>query len=407
MIAPAGADSEYERSTIFSLGTGSSASRAFAVSAVRAGATFVPTTSGALTPAGSPPATAKTPPASPITAASRRATAAILARGTGRCERTRWMIVTGSRSTRVTSVGAASRATGGRLGPARQRRGVGAERDRGRGGVAAHRRLPREEDVDDLHGLRRSVRRDRRKRRSRLMCPAETRREPILAFERQPSREELEEDAAERVEIRGRPGLASGGLLRRPVLGRPGEHARHRRGRRPAGEPRETEVGDHDTAGSALDEHVGRGEVAMDDSTRVRVGERGGDRRAEPSRLVPAERATADDRVEAVALDELEDEHRLPAVLEDVVEPDDVRVLEPGECRSLALEARAELLVVGDPGVQHLERDIALRGARRGRARRCPCHRDRAGRAGDSGSRRCARRSPRDLARPRRMALGR
>ena len=64
-------------------------------------------------------------------------------------------------------------------------------------------------------------------------------------------------------------------------------------------------------------------------------------------------------RVQAVALDELEDEHRLPAVLEDVVEPDDVRVLEPGECRGLALEARAELLVVGDPGMQHLERDLA------------------------------------------------
>ena len=98
----------------------------------------------------------------------------------------------------------------------------------------------------------------------------------------------------------------------------------------------------------------------MDDSARVRVGERGGDRRAEPSRLVPAERAAAGHRVEAVALDELENEDGLPAVLEDVVEPDDVRVLEPGECRRLALEARAELLVVRDPGMQHLERDIAL-----------------------------------------------
>ena len=92
---------------------------------------------------------------------------------------------------------------------------------------------------------------------------------------------------------------------------------------------------------------------------RVRVRERSGDGGAESPRLLPAERATADDRVQAVALDELEDEHRLPAVLEDVVEPDDVRVLEPGECRGLALEARAELLVVRDPGVQHLERDIA------------------------------------------------
>ena len=97
----------------------------------------------------------------------------------------------------MTSVGAASRATGAGSRPAGQRRGVGAERDRGRGGVASHRRLPREEDVDDLYGLRRSVRRDRREGRGGLVCPAETRREPILALERQPPREQLEEDAAE------------------------------------------------------------------------------------------------------------------------------------------------------------------------------------------------------------------
>ncbi len=97
----------------------------------------------------------------------------------------------------------------------------------------------------------------------------------------------------------------------------------------------------------------------MDDPSRVRVRERGRDGRAESPRLLPAERATADDCVQAVSLDELEDEHRLPAILEDVVEPDDVRVLEPGKCRGLALEARAELLVVGDPGMQHLERHLA------------------------------------------------
>ena len=97
----------------------------------------------------------------------------------------------------------------------------------------------------------------------------------------------------------------------------------------------------------------------MDDAACVRVRERGSDGGAESPRLVPAERATADERVQAVALDELEDEHGLSTVLEDVVEPDDVRVLEPGERRGLALEARAEILVVGDPGVQHLERDLA------------------------------------------------
>ena len=96
----------------------------------------------------------------------------------------------------------------------------------------------------------------------------------------------------------------------------------------------------------------------MDDTARVSVGERGGDRRAVPPRLVPVERPTADDGVQRVALDELHHEHRLAVVLEHVVEPDDVRVLEARERRRLALEALAQLGVVGDPRVQDLERDV-------------------------------------------------
>ena len=61
----------------------------------------------------------------------------------------------------------------------------------------------------------------------------------------------------------------------------------------------------------------------------------------------------------ADAVDELQDEHRLAVVLEDVVETDDVRVLEPCERRRLALEALAQLGVVGDPRVEHLQRDVA------------------------------------------------
>ena len=105
--------------------------------------------------------------------------------------------------------------------------------------------------------------------------------------------EQPEEDAAERVEVGRRAGRAAGGLLGRPVLGRPGEHAGDRGAPRRAGEPCEPEVGDDDAARPPLDEHVRRGEVAVDDTARVRVGERGGDRRAVPPRLVPVERPPA------------------------------------------------------------------------------------------------------------------
>ena len=96
----------------------------------------------------------------------------------------------------------------------------------------------------------------------------------------------------------------------------------------------------------------------MDDTTGMRVGERGRDRRAVPARLVPVERAAANHGVEADAVDELHDEHRLTAFLEHVVEADDVRVLQPCERRRLALEPLPQLGIVRDPGVEDLERHV-------------------------------------------------
>ena len=92
---------------------------------------------------------------------------------------------------------------------------------------------------------------------------------------------------------------------------------------------------------------------------RVRVRERRGDRGAVPPCLVPVERSPCDQRVERDALDELHDEHRLAVVLEHVVETNDVRVLEPCQSGRLALEPLAQLGIVGDPRVEHLERDVA------------------------------------------------
>ena len=97
----------------------------------------------------------------------------------------------------------------------------------------------------------------------------------------------------------------------------------------------------------------------MDDAAGMRMGERGGDGRTESARLVPGERPAGNDRVQALSLDELEHEDGLPAVLEDVVEPHDIRVLEPGEGRRLAFEARAELRVVRDPRMEDLEGHLA------------------------------------------------
>ena len=192
------------------------------------------------------------------------------------------------------------------------------------------------------------------------MRPAEPGREAILALEGHAAREQPEHDAAERVEIGRRAGHHACGLLGRPVLGCPGEHAGYRRG---PGRPRqsgETEIRDDDASGPALDEHVGRCQVAVDDTAAVRVRERRCDRPTVRPGLVPAERAPRDQRVERDAFDELQDEHGLSLVLEHVVEADDVRMLKPCQRRRLALEPLAQLRVVCDPGVEDLERDVAL-----------------------------------------------
>ena len=98
----------------------------------------------------------------------------------------------------------------------------------------------------------------------------------------------------------------------------------------------------------------------MDDAARVGVGERGGDRREQDAHLVPGERASGDERREAVALDQLHHEDGRAVVVDHVVEADDVRVLEPRERGRLALEAHAQLGLVGDPGVEDLHGDVAV-----------------------------------------------
>ena len=92
---------------------------------------------------------------------------------------------------------------------------------------------------------------------------------------------------------------------------------------------------------------------------RVRVSERVCDRPGELADAIPGEHATADDLGEARSLDQLHDEERRLAVLAVVVEADDVLVLERSENACLAREPTPQLRVLGDPGVKHLDRDIA------------------------------------------------
>ena len=99
-------------------------------------------------------------------------------------------------------------------------------------------------------------------------------------------------------------------------------------------------------------------EVAVDDPARMRVGERGRDRQRDLGSLGPAEDAVSRDVAEVRSLDELHHEKRGLAVLAVVVEPDDVLVLEGREDACLARESTAKLEILGNPGVEQLDRDV-------------------------------------------------
>ena len=90
---------------------------------------------------------------------------------------------------------------------------------------------------------------------------------------------------------------------------------------------------------SLLDQDVRRGQIAMHDTLRVRVGERLRDRRRIPRSLADIERQARERRVgQIAAVDVLHHEKRLLPVVHVVVHPDDVFVREPGESFRLPLE---------------------------------------------------------------------
>ena len=121
---------------------------------------------------------------------------------------------------------------------------------------------------------------------------------------------------------------------------------------------RETEVGDaHD---AVLVEQQVRGlDVAVQHVARVRVLERRRDVAADARRLRDREqRALVEHRPQAAALEQLE-HHERHVVVAPVVDGDDVGVVQRRRELRLGPEAAQERGVVGERGVQHLDRDPA------------------------------------------------
>ena len=125
--------------------------------------------------------------------------------------------------------------------------------------------------------------------------------------------------------------------------------------RRARGEP---EVGDADDA-VLVEEQVRGLDVAVQDPARVRVLERGRDVAADARGLRHREvRVLVEDRAEAAAFEQLE-HHERDVVLAPVVDGDDVRMVQRRRDLGFGAEAAQERGVLGERGVQDLDRDAA------------------------------------------------
>ena len=182
----------------------------------------------------------------------------------------------------------------------------------------------------------------------------------VVAWERHVAGQELEQDAAERIDVALGPDALAARLLGRDVVRRSHHCARLGDAALDVERPRDPEVG-HLRAAVAVQEDVLRLHVAVDDAALVREREPARDRQPEVDDLVDRERAALRDHLlQVVAVDVLEDDELSVTFLAAVDDRDDVRVRHLSDCPGLAEEALHVLGVLAVARVQDLERDLAL-----------------------------------------------
>ncbi len=180
-----------------------------------------------------------------------------------------------------------------------------------------------------------------------------------IAFERSAAGEQLEQDDAQAVDVRGRGRHLAARLLGAEVVDR--SERRAGQGDRGLGDgPGDPEVGHLDLA-LARHEHVARLDVAMDEPVGMCGGNRAGDLGGQAGRLAGRQGAgSPDDRGEVLAIDELHHDERAGRIGAVVVDAHDPAIVERGRRLRLCAEPGEEVGVLAVLGTQHLDRDIAL-----------------------------------------------
>ena len=188
-------------------------------------------------------------------------------------------------------------------------------------------------------------------------------RDEVVARERHVAGEQLIDDDPERVDVRGLGDLPSLRLLGRDVVA--GSEHRARGGLallrlERAGDP---EVG-HLRFALAVQQHVLGLDVAVDEALLVGEREPAGDLDRELERALHRQGAdTADELLQILAGDELEDDERQAVMVSTVDHGDDVLVREAGDELRLAPEPVDDVLLGQQPLVEDLQRDVALEHA--------------------------------------------
>jgi len=181
----------------------------------------------------------------------------------------------------------------------------------------------------------------------------------VAGRERRVAGQELEQHAAERVDVRARVDAVAADLLGGDVV----EGADEGTGRGHPGRcldlAREPEVGQVDVlAGAALDQDVARLDVAVNESALVRRVERRGDLGDDRGRVLGRQRPPRPQQPAQVgAVDQVHGHEQQPVLLAGVMDRDHVRVADRDRDPRLLAEAAPEALVLGQGRRDHLQRD--------------------------------------------------
>ena len=206
---------------------------------------------------------------------------------------------------------------------------------------------------------------DSARRRRVLLDHLDQCRRVVLGTERGPACQQLVKNRSKGVDVGKRPDLMrlAGRLLRGHVAGsadhRPGLRLSQAGERRVGELLRQAEVR-HLRHPGGRQKDVRRLQIAVDDAVLVDEVHRPGQSADQFGRLHRRDRRRADLVGEASPLDVLEREKRLPLMLADLVDGDDVRMLEPADGKRLGSEAMEFALVGMFAGEDHFDRDPAV-----------------------------------------------